>query len=349
MTSPPAASSLALILTAVLSLGCATAGRTTPGKPAAVESEAAFGRAAIERMAGCYVVDYNYHETKALKEQYLRDPRVYDPNKTNTAMEWIMAVGDAPHRVRLQHVLFVLDEHGKLMDGSMMRHQAEDWEYEPAWVWQYEGDSHWRKVETSNTKGQWVRRITNLDDGLRYQCMAPWRAAGSRTEWSCGNNFSPIPGRETRDMKRTDYQGLMRDSRLVIFPVSWVERQQNVKTIVDAPHREPIAEEVGRNWYVRVDDSQCAEAAAWAAQRLPFWSLLQQTWATYFEKHDEWRETPPGKGAPRWAKMNAVEKKHFATVASDANARATAQKEISEIIEADRVGTATSSAAPVEK
>jgi hypothetical protein len=292
-------------------------------------------------MGGCYVVDYSFHETQALKPGYSIDPRVYDVNGERTAMEWIRVIEQSDHHLRLQHVLFLLDENGKAIPDSLIRHQAEDWQLDPEWVWEYQGRSHWHRLDTHQTSlaGQWVRRITNLDDGLRYQCLAPWHRAGERIEWSCGDNFAPIPGRETRDMQRKDYQALMRSTRVVTFPSSWLERQKNVKTLVapDSGKREPLAEEVGRNWYVRAPDTECAEAARWTAEHLPFWNLLEETWATYFGAQKDWHETPPGHGTPRWAKLSEVEDRYYAQVAHDPAARAAAQKEIREIIDADRM------------
>jgi hypothetical protein len=337
---------LAALLGALIA-GCATT--KAPATPPAAASRPLpdgakeIGRDAIARMSGCYIVDYSYHETKALKPGYTVDARVYDPNRTLTVMEWIFPLDQGKDHVRLQHVLFFVDEKGEVNQDSMIRHQAEDWERDPEWVWNYQGDHTWKKrTLQQRSTGQWVRRITNLDDGLRYQCVAPWRAVGTRAEWECGDNFSPIPGRETRDMKRSDYQALMRRSRLVVYPTSWVERQSNVKTIVRATAREPLAEEVGRNWYVRVADSQCAVAAGWARQHLPFWTLLQETWASYFARYDAWRERPPVKGTPpRWAKILEVEERHGARVATDPAARAKAEREVRAIIEADRVSDDT--------
>jgi hypothetical protein len=319
---------------AVLFSACAAL--NPAAKSSVAQSPREVGRAAISQMAGCYVVDYNYHETKSLKPVYERDARVYDPNENKTALEYIRALDEGDNRIRLQHVLFLLDANGNPLADSMIRHQAEDWEFEPQFVWNYQGHSRWTRADVSQTRGQWVRRITNLDDGLRYQCLAPWRSAGLRSEWECGENFAPIPGRETRDMKRSDYQALMRHSRLVVFDASWLERQKNVKTIVDAESTTPLAEEVGRNWYVRVDDAKCAQAAQWTTEHLPFWTLLQQTWAQYFQSNTSWSETPPRKGAPRWSKIAEVEERWSKKNVTAAE-RAAAEAEIRAIIEADRI------------
>src|SRR5918994_1843161 len=76
-------------------------------------------------------------------------------------------------------------------------------------------------------------------------------------EWSCAN-YAPIPGRETRDMGRADYNALERSTRIVAYGDSWLERQDNLKIADGASGRAPLARETGKNWYVRLPDSQCA-------------------------------------------------------------------------------------------
>jgi hypothetical protein len=63
------------ILVAVLLLGASL--------PAAAADDAQLARGlqAIQRMAGCFLVDYSYVEVQALKPGYVRDPRVYDVNR----------------------------------------------------------------------------------------------------------------------------------------------------------------------------------------------------------------------------------------------------------------------------
>ena len=142
-------------------------------------------------------------------------------------------------------------------------------------------------------------------------------------------------------MKRHDYQALVRGTRLLVFPRSWVERQQNEKTLVaDDGARTPLAEEVGRTWYVRADDTQCKAAQAFARQHLPFWKLLEEVWSGYFAANTEWRDTPPGHGAPRWSKIDDVEDKYFHAGKATPEQRAAAAKEIRAIIDADRAGAA---------
>ncbi|MCI0673093.1 MAG: hypothetical protein L0Y64_21800, partial [Myxococcaceae bacterium] len=194
----------------------------------------------------------------------------------------------------------------------------------------------WKKQAVPQPDGKWVRKVTNLDDGLRYQCVGAWQRKGQRLEWQCGDNYAPIPGRETRDMKRKDYQALVRSTHLVVFPTSWVERQRNVKTVEAGAQRRPLAEEVGRTWYVRVPDAECAPAARFAEERQAFWNLLQATWDEVFQQVDGFAEVKLPDAPPRFVRLGEVEERHHAQVASDERARATAKKEILEVIEAYR-------------
>ena len=77
----------------------------------------------------------------------------------------------------------------------------------------------------------WTRRVTNLDDGLRYQCAARWTGDTAYPEWTC-SNYAPVPGRgDARHGAAADYQTLDRTTRIVAYGTSWLERQDNVKTI----------------------------------------------------------------------------------------------------------------------
>ena len=97
------------------------------------------GIQAIQKMTGCYLVDYSYTETKVLIENHPREERVYDVNLNKSIKEWIYAEALSPNHVRLQHVLFGVDLNGKIMAGSELRHQAEDWEFNAPFLYDFVG------------------------------------------------------------------------------------------------------------------------------------------------------------------------------------------------------------------
>src|SRR5688500_7576227 len=86
-------------LASALSLGlagCAGPQQSSRGQTSSPEVAApaglALGREALSRMGGCYIVDYNFHETRPLAAGYSRDERVYDINEKKTVMEWVYPV-----------------------------------------------------------------------------------------------------------------------------------------------------------------------------------------------------------------------------------------------------------------
>lgn len=288
------------------------------------------GLKAIHKMAGCYVVDYSYAETEALKRGYQVDKRIYDVNKDKAVKEWIYAEEVSPNRVRLQHVMFFADAQGKLVDGSQLKHHAEDWEYAAPHWYDFEGPNAWTAKPLDPQGQTWLRRITNLDDGLRYQCAAAW-TGGANPEWKC-DNYAPIPGRETRDMKRKDYQTLARSTRVIVYGDSWLERQDNVKTIHEGKRRTPLAKELGKNWYVRVPDHECADIRAWMAPRRAFWTLMRETWDQELNGQAPVFEAIPAGQPPRFVKMGEIEEKYYKEDLKNPDVREKARAEMLQVI-----------------
>jgi len=326
---------MALHLLAILSLLAALAG-LTGGAARADEAGLERGRRAIEAMTGCFLVDYSYAETESLKPGYALDERVYDVNRDKSVKELIFAETVSPRRIQLSHILFATDLRGTLRAGSELHHQTEDWEYEAPFRYEFAGRSTWTVKDLRGAPGRWTRRITNLDEGLRYQCDAPWRGDTGYPEWSC-RNYAPIPGRETRDMGRKDYDALERTTRLVLYGQSWLERQDNVKTIHGADGaRTPLAREVGKTWYVRLPDAECAPARRFAEPRRAFWALLRQTWDEVLTGGRPFIERQPAGKPPRYAEMFEVEDRFLSQDLTDPAVRRAAREDILRVIDAYR-------------
>ena len=293
------------------------------------------GLAAVRAMAGCYLVDYSYTEVESLKAGYTRDARVYDVNRDKSAKEWIVAETLGPHRIRLQRILFLTDLHGALRDGSLIKHQSEDWEYDAPFLYEFVAPRSWQVRDLKSTPRLWTRRVTNLDDGPRYQCAARWSADTAYPEWTC-SSYAPIPGRETRDMRRADYDTLDRTTRIVAYGQSWLERQDNVKTIHRDGVRVPLAREVGKNWSVRLPDSECAAARDFAAPRQAFWELVREVWDGVLAGTAPFVETASPGQPPRFVKMYEVEEDYVGRDLSDPSVRRAARDRILKVIEVYR-------------
>jgi hypothetical protein len=303
--------------------------------PAAADEQLERGRRAIQSLTGCYLVDYSFVETESLRPGYARDGRVYDVNRDKSVKEWITAEALSERRLRLQRILFATDLGGALRPGSEIRHQSEDWEYGAPFLYDFVAPYRWEVKDLRASPGLWTRRVTNLDDGPRYQCAARWREDAAYPEWSCAN-YAPIPGRETRDMGRADYHALDRWTRIIAYGGSWLERQENVKTIHAGGGRAPLVRETGKTWYVRLPDTECAAARAFAAPRAAFWALSRETWDGVLTGRAPFAEaTPPGQ-PPRFMKMYEVEERYAGRDLTDPAIRAEARERILRVIEAYR-------------
>lgn len=294
------------------------------------------GLSALQTMAGCYLIDYSYTETEALQENYKRDTRVYDVNTNKSIKEWIYPERVDAHRIRLQHILFGTNLDGEFMEGSLLRHQAEDWEYHASFLYDFTGPLTWAVKKLAVESGEWVRKITNLDDGLRYQCAAAWNMGTAYPEWSC-ENYSPIPGRETRDMSRKDYNALQRNTRIVAYGSSWLERQSNTKIQDKQGVRTPLAKELGKNWYVKLPDTECAPAQEFAKKGNEFWIVLREAWDEVLDGKSPFVERAPAPGqSSRYGKILAVEEEYSTQNLKSASVRAAAKVAIQKVIQEHR-------------
>jgi len=300
------------------------------------DSQLEAGKRALRARTGCYLVDYSFVETDVLKEGYAKDNRVYDVNRDKSVKEWIFAEDLSPTRIKLQHVLFATDLSGKIREDSLLKHTGEDWEFNAPFLYEYSGHSKWVVKDLKASPNLWTRRVTSLDDGLRYQCAAAFSLSNFYPDWSC-DNYAPIPGRETRDMGRRDYQGLQRTSRLISYGASWLERERNVKTIETGEARTPLVKEAGKTWYVRLPDSECAAAQTFVTKRLAFWMLLTQTWDTVLNGAGPFEDVLPSAHPSRYEKIMDLEEKYMGKYLTDPATRREAEAGILKIIEASRV------------
>ena len=293
------------------------------------------GKRAILGRTGCYLVDYSFVETEAVKPDYKKDNRVYDVNRDKSVKEWIFAEQLSEKRIRLQHVLFATDLSGKLKEGSLLKHTGEDWQYDAPFLYDFAGRGRWTIKQLTGTPGLWTRRITSLDDGLRYQCAAAFNLSTANPEWTC-DNYAPIPGRETRDMGRKDYQGLQRSSHLILYGSSWLERERNVKTIETGDARTPLAKEMGKTWYVRLPDTECSDAQAFVQKRLAFWLLMGQTWDKVLTGDGPFEDPPKSAQPSRYERFLEVEEQYVGKDLSNASTRDAAQAALLKIISETR-------------
>ena len=314
-----------------------TAAALLPVLAAAQVSQLERGKAAIKDRTGCYLVDYSFVETEALKPGYVKDSRVYDVNTNKSVKEWIIASDISPTRIKLQHILQGVDLKGEHMPGGIIRHTGEDWEWNAAREWQYTGQDTW--AASAPEPNLWLRRITSLDDGLRYQCAAAWTTDTEYASWSC-KNLAPITGREYRDMGRKDYEDLDRGTKLVVYDSNWLERENNTKLIDHAGEKAPLVKEVGKTWYVRLPDRECADAQEFASpRRRIFWDVTREAWDEELASLSTWTDakTPKGQDS-RYGQITDMEETWIRKDLTKSQVRAAAVTAVKQVIEQTQTG-----------
>jgi hypothetical protein len=290
----------------------------------------------VKQLAGCFIVDYSYSENEVVDPTYKLDPRVYDVGGF-TVKELVRVVDQDSANVRLQRFMQADDFAGNTT--FMMRHHAEIWRDTPSYRYEYTGrygsNDRWEVESLDPNEGNWVREIVNLDDGLRYQCLGKWSQGHSFPRFEC-ESFAPIPGRETRDMGRKDYNTMNRKQSVVIYGDSWLERQNNTKIQFSASGKNPLVHEVGKIWSVRIPDEECSNVGIWADERQAFWDVLADVWGQTLDGSRAFHEIKLVNGTTRGAKISELEQQYFQTIGSNFNHEQIVRQRLLEIIEAHR-------------
>lgn len=226
-------------------------------------------RAAIRSLCGCFSVTFNYAET--FTNDTLTVKKAHPMDK-RSVLEWITPIEQGADKWVLQHILLV-------PDGTTIKHWREDWVYEQAALWRYDGDKKWHKtpLSASELRGKWMQTVWEVDDAPRYQGAARWLAADGQYFW-LNTADAPLPRREYT--KRHDYNVLKRTNKIIITPEGWTHEQDNKKIIRKAAHADSLlAEEKGYNIYTRVPDTACMQAQVfWTKEKDVFWKEVRAVW-----------------------------------------------------------------------
>jgi hypothetical protein len=229
---------------------------------------------AIQQLCGCFQVDFRYAETFAADTAYKFHPRYH-----TWAIELAYPEEVGPKKMVIQHLLLIDDT-------TIIKHWREDWTYEQAERWVFDGNAVWRhaSVPADSVRGQWMQTVWEVDDAPRYQGSAQWVTVGGKYVWQ-NTTDAPLPRREYT--KRNDYNIMERTNRIYATDTGWVHEQDNRKLIRSAgsPDRE-LAQEKGYNVYKRVGQERCAAAVAFWQQHRVFWKTVRAAWEAEFSGAD---------------------------------------------------------------
>ena len=229
------------------------------------------GAAAIKQLCGCFGVTFNYAETftnDTVKKRYAH------PMDNFAVTEYAYPIEESQTKVIIQHLLVIPD--GK---GTVIKHWREDWQYEQTESWQYADAKEWTRTQLplSAVKDQWTQSVWEVSDAPRYTGTSQWVHANNQLFW-LNTTDAPLPRREYTTRK--DYNVLNRTNRIIVSPSGYLHEQDNKKIIRSKGIADSVlAEEKGYNKYVRLPDSECAQAKAfWTKAQAEYWKDVRKVW-----------------------------------------------------------------------
>ena len=234
-----------------------------------VSAQSAQDMQSIRSMCGCHEVTFAFAETFSPDTGY-----EFHDNYSASALEWVQMVSDQGDLMQLQHILV-------FGQGQIVKHWRQDWTYEPDESMMYNQGRTWTFVKNDplEVAGRWSQSVFQVDDSPRYSAIGTWIHADGKHYWEAESR-TPLPRREYT--KRSDYDVMDRLNRHEILATGWVHESDNKKILLDGEQEVLIAEEKGRNTYIRVADEKCQAAIDYWEEYNPFWSAVRAEWATHY-------------------------------------------------------------------
>lgn len=238
-------------------------------------------RRAILAMAGGYRTTFDFIETVGFTPDF-EPARPYQSWGT----EKVYVIEDRGDFISLQHimVMYFEDEDGEVRGPVVQKHWRQDWRYEDREIHAYAGEGQWRRRRLSEDEadGRWSQAVFQVDDSPRYESAGRWRHEENYSAWTSAETWRPLPRRESS--ARDDYDVLIGTNRHTITPTGWVQEEENLKTVLEAPRKPAagtpyLARELGVNRYERTDEFDFSAGDAYWEATGPFWAVVRDVWS----------------------------------------------------------------------
>lgn len=232
------------------------------------------GKKNIEKLCGCFEVQFKYAETFSPDEDY----KFHNRENLAAGAELVVPIEMSDKKIMLQHLLVI-------SDSMIVKHWREDWTYEDPQLFVYKGDKTWEKtlLKPEEVKGKWTQTVWEVSEAPRYQGVSEWIKTNGKTIWE-NTADAPLPRREYSI--RSDYNVLKRGNRIILNEDGWIHDQDNQKIIRESGTDKLLVEEKGINSYKRIDDKQCAAGAAYWKKNKLYWSKVRAVWEQYMAQHN---------------------------------------------------------------
>lgn len=232
------------------------------------------GKQVIDRLCGCFQVDFKYAETFSPDPAY----KYHDREETGGTAELALPIGINDKKIVIQHLLIV-------GPNTVVKHWREEWSYENPVIWKYNGDRTWVKetLSADQVKGKWTQTVWEVADEPRYQGFSQFVNLDGKIIWQ-NTTDAPLPRREYS--VRNDYNILKRTNRLNITDSGYLHEQDNQKIIRSNGTDRLLVEEKGHNSYKRIDAKECTAAKEYWEKNAGYWGKVRTIWADYIATHD---------------------------------------------------------------
>lgn len=227
----------------------------------------------IDKLCGCFQVDFRYAETFSPDPDY----RFHDREETGGTAELALPIEWSERKIVIQHLLIV-------GPATIVKHWREEWTYEDPVIWRYQGDRTWVKeiLPASAVKGKWTQSVWEVADEPRYQGFSQFIFTDGKIIWQ-NTTDAPLPRREYS--KRNDYNILRRTNRLNITDSGYLHEQDKQKIIRQKGRDQLLVEEKGHNIYQRIPEAECLAAKEYWKKNGSYWSRVRNIWAGYLATH----------------------------------------------------------------
>lgn len=239
-----------------------------------VSKEKPEGKTAVDKLCGCFEVEFKYAETFSPDADY----KYHEREETGGVAEMALPIEVSDKKIVIQHLLIVSPK-------MIVKHWREEWTYENPVIWQYKGNRTWVKkiLPVEAVKGKWTQTIWEVADEPRYQGFSQFVNLDGRLIWQSTAD-APLPRREYTT--RNDYNILRRTNRIHITDSGYLHEQDNQKIIRNNGIDKLLVEEKGYNTYKRLEDKECAAAKAYWEINNDYWGRVRKIWTDYLATHN---------------------------------------------------------------
>lgn len=295
-----------------------------------VIAQAPKDKSIVDKLCGCFEVEFKYAETFSPDEKY----KYHDREEISGGTEYVFAVENTDKRIVMQHLLVITDS-------MIIKHWREEWTYENPVIWKYKGDKVWVKetVPAEQVKGKWTQTVWEVSDEPRYQGYSQFTQLDNKLIWQ-NTTDAPLPRREYS--VRSDYNILKRTNRLNVTDSGYIHEQDNQKIIRTNGVDQLLVEEKGINSYKRLPEADCAAAKYYWKKNKSFWTRVRKNWEAYFATHTSIALNTKVEGKVLHEYLFGLEKEYASKKMTDAEIDARIKTEMEKFIRKDEKTLAAS-------